>query len=307
MPIFKINGKSLTPIKEQPITLEKDIQTLTEENLEEVFGLEFVSSEFSLRNLRIDTLAFDTETNSFVIIEYKRDRNFSIIDQGYAYLSLLLNNKAEFILEYQEKKQSSISRDSIDWQQTRVIFIASAFTPHQQQAIQFKDLPIQMWKVRKYDNGTILYNQIEALESSASITTVSKSEQVQRVSTEVKKYTVEDHIRAEWSVTRSLFDSLVDKLTTLDSRIQVAVVKNYIGMYIGGKGICYIRPRTSSLNVEFCRTHPTDVKDPENKLTYIEHSMKNWHQHVSKMTIADEADIDYAAYIMKQRIESLYK
>ena len=103
MPIFKIEGKTLVSVKELQIDLEKDIQNLTEANLELVFDLKFISSEFSLHNFRIDTLAFDDENNSFVIIEYKRDRSFSIIDQGYAYLYLMLNNKADFILEYNEK------------------------------------------------------------------------------------------------------------------------------------------------------------------------------------------------------------
>ena len=42
---------------------------------------ELIKSEFALNNLRIDTLAYDNENSSFVIIEYKRDRNFSVIDQ----------------------------------------------------------------------------------------------------------------------------------------------------------------------------------------------------------------------------------
>jgi hypothetical protein len=48
------------------------MQKLTENNLDSIFGLEFIATEFQLHNLRIDTLAFDNETNSFVIIEYKR-------------------------------------------------------------------------------------------------------------------------------------------------------------------------------------------------------------------------------------------
>ena len=43
--------------------------------MEEVFNLKFVASEFQLDNLRIDTLAFNEETNSFVIIEYKKSKN----------------------------------------------------------------------------------------------------------------------------------------------------------------------------------------------------------------------------------------
>ncbi|MCF7906601.1 hypothetical protein K9L04_01550 [Patescibacteria group bacterium] len=79
MLLFKGTEK-LKPIKEKKISLEKEIQTLTENNMNEIFGLDFISSEFALNNLRIDSLAFDNETNSFVIVEYKRDRSFSVID-----------------------------------------------------------------------------------------------------------------------------------------------------------------------------------------------------------------------------------
>ena len=59
MPIYSIRKNVLSPIKEKKISLERDIQGLTEANLETLFGLQFVASEFSLRNLRIDTLAYD--------------------------------------------------------------------------------------------------------------------------------------------------------------------------------------------------------------------------------------------------------
>jgi hypothetical protein len=70
--------------------------------LQELFDLIPVKSEFELHGLPIDTLAFDKELGAFVIIEYKKDRNFSVVDQGIAYLNLMLNNKADFILEYNE-------------------------------------------------------------------------------------------------------------------------------------------------------------------------------------------------------------
>jgi len=108
MAIFNIQNRKLSPIREKSIDLEKDIQKLTEENLEVIFGLQFVSTEFALQNFRIDTLAFDKEANAFVIVEYKRDRSFSVIDQGYAYLALMLNNKADFILEYNEKAKENL-------------------------------------------------------------------------------------------------------------------------------------------------------------------------------------------------------
>ena len=92
MSLYSIKNSKLEPIRKVEFKYERELQKLTEENLEELFGLKFVASEFQLDNLRIDTLAFNEETKSFVIIEYKKGKNYSVIDQGYSYLSLLLNN-----------------------------------------------------------------------------------------------------------------------------------------------------------------------------------------------------------------------
>jgi len=78
------------------------LQKICDDNLETLFRLKLVKSQFAIENFRIDTLAFDEETKAFVVIEYKKGENFSVIDQGYTYLSLVLNNKAECVLAYQE-------------------------------------------------------------------------------------------------------------------------------------------------------------------------------------------------------------
>ncbi|MBU4397484.1 hypothetical protein KKC08_04945, partial [Patescibacteria group bacterium] len=187
MEIFQVQkGNTLTTIEEKKIDLEKDIQKLTEDNLLTIFGLDFIKSEFSLQNFRIDTLAFDQETQSFVIIEYKRDRSFSVVDQGYAYLSLMLNNKDSFILEYIRNTSKSLDKVKIDWSQSKVIFIANSFTSYQQNAINFKDLPIELWEAKKYNNNIILFNQLKSSNSSESIKTISKNEVMSSVSKQVK-------------------------------------------------------------------------------------------------------------------------
>jgi RecB family endonuclease NucS len=115
--IFSIKGTKLTEITEEQFPLEKDIQRLTEANLQQIFELDLVRSEFEIHGLRIDTLAFDKESGAFVIIEYKKDRNFSVVDQGVAYLNLMLNNKADFILEYDERAYHyylKLKRDDVD-------------------------------------------------------------------------------------------------------------------------------------------------------------------------------------------------
>lgn len=310
MALFSIKGKELKRINEQKISLEKDLQTLTEDNLGTVFGLQFIGTEFTLNNLRIDTLAFDQEANAFVIIEYKRDRSFSVIDQGYAYLSLLLNNKADFILEYNEKTGKRLQRDSVDWSQSRVIFIANSFTAHQHQAINFKDLPIEIWEAKQYDNTTILYNEIKPQDTSESIKTVSKSNTIQKVSNEVKVYSVADHFTQYKADTLPLYETFRDKLLAAEPNLQENPRRGYIGMSLNDNGfntLVYIFPQVGKLKLDIPRIVPKDVNDPLKKLKYKKGSREHWNTPVSVLSIDSEADIDYAVTIIRQARQKLPK
>lgn len=181
MPIYTIQNNLLKPISEKKFDLEHDIQKLTETNLKTIFGLSFVSGslnqEFSVRaqeqDFYIDTLAFDEAQKSFVIIEYKKDKSFSVIDQGFAYLSAMLNHKADFILEANERLHKNLTKKDIDWEQSRVIFISPEFTNYQRNAINFKDLPIFLYEVRIYENNVVEFDPIKPYRTTESIGSLS--------------------------------------------------------------------------------------------------------------------------------------
>ena len=229
MVLFSIKGNKLQKIHRIDFRLEKDIQKITEQNIGAIFGLDFVKSEFQLNDLRMDTLAFDRETRSFVVLEYKKSSNFSVIDQGYAYLALLLNNKADFILEYNESKDDFLGKKDVDWSQSRVIFVSPQFTKYQRQAIEFKDLPIELWEVTKFKNETVLFNQLQAPKSSESISKVSKkSDLVKKVSDEVRVYTEEDHLKTTSDDVRELYDELKERIYNLGDSVEIKPYKIYI-------------------------------------------------------------------------------
>ena len=98
MRLFDIKKDKLFEVDSTPFKLEKDIQDLVEKNSENIFNCTFIGTEITVGKYRLDSLCFDEENNSFVIIEYKKGKSYSVIDQGYTYLQLLLNNKSEFIL-----------------------------------------------------------------------------------------------------------------------------------------------------------------------------------------------------------------
>lgn len=306
MSIFKINNSNLVPIKEMSLSLEKDLQKITENNVETIFEINLVSSEFSLHQFRIDTLAFDKETKSFVIIEYKRDKSFSIIDQGYAYLALMLNNKADFILEYNEQKKENLKREDVDWSQSRVLFLANSFTTYQQNAINFKDLPIELWEIKKYDNQTILYNQLKSADVKESIKTISKSKTIDSVSREVKKYSIEDHFKPGWENSRELFEEVRSKIFELDSRIEEKINKYYIGYKIGAYRLCEISIYKSKLEIGLNRVDKVDLKDTESKVIKIPWKERGWGKQCI-YNIVNSSDIDYALFLIKQVHKKFYQ
>lgn len=306
MSVFRIGKSKLEPIKEIKLDLEKDLQKLAEKNLETVFGLKFISSEFSLNNLRVDTLAFDEESKSFVIMEYKKDRSFSVIDQGYAYLALMLNNKADFILEYNEKNKKSLKRGDIDWSQSKVIFLANSFTTYQQKAIHFQDLPIELWEAKKFDNNTVLFNQLKAPQAVESIKTISKNKTIEKVSRQVRKYTVDHYFKNGWDSSRNLFEPFRERVLELDERIEEKFNKYYIGYKIGFYNICALNIYKSKIRVSLIRVEVKDIKDPEKRLKSIPWRQLEWGKQC-RFDVFDKNDIDYAIFLIKQVYKKFYK
>ncbi len=231
MNLYSITNNKVKSVSTKPFKLEKEIQSLVENNLEELFNLQLVKSELSVKNFRVDTLGYDKDNKSFVIIEYKRDKNFSVIDQGYTYMSLMLNNKSDFILEYNESCGGTLKRDDIDWTQSKVIFISPQYTDYQKHSINFKDVPFELWEIKKYENNVIgLIQHKTTSEESISSISDDKSNVVNIVSREVKVYNEDDHIKNKnlSDNIKELYYSLRERITNIGD-VQVIPRLNYIG------------------------------------------------------------------------------
>jgi len=229
MALYKSTSSLLEAIKEKPFKLEKEIQSLFEKNLTAIMGLTMVKSEFTIKSKRIDTLGFDPQTKSFVIIEYKRDRNSSVVDQGFTYLNLMLQNKADFILEYNEGLKKYIKRDEVDWSQTRVAFVSPGFTENQREATNFKDIAIELWEVKRFENEIISINQIKKSNSAESIKPITeKNKALQEISREIKVYTEEDNLKDKPDEIVELYEKFKSAILDLSPDIEVKPQKYYI-------------------------------------------------------------------------------
>ncbi|MBU3071938.1 DUF5655 domain-containing protein [Clostridium estertheticum] len=304
--LYKIDGNNLEEIKENTFSKEVELHKLCENNLENIFGLRFVKREFSFNNFRLDTLAFNESSKSFVIIEYKNTSNFSVIDQGYSYLSLMLNNKADFILEYNENCNSTLKREDVDWSQSRVIFVSPAFNNYQKEAINFKDLPFELWEVKRFTNDTMYFNLIKSSKGSESIKTIAtRGSEVDIVNTEVKVYTEEQHLNNSSEEIIELYGKIKDFILSLDATIDIKAKKLELGFIYNKKVMLDIHLQKKALKI-WLNTKAGTLDDPRNIARDVSNT-GHWGNGDYQIQISNDEDIEYIFSLIKQLYKSKNK
>lgn len=298
MKVYSVKNGKLSFIQEIDFKLEKDMQRLCDDNLKEMFDLEVVNSQFTIQNFRIDTLAFDEKAKAFVVVEYKKNENFSVVDQGYAYLSLVLNNKAECVLVYNENRKKPIKKDDIDWTQTRVMFIAPSFTPYQVQSINFKDLPIELWEIKRFANSTLSVEQIQPLGASESVKTISsRSKTIKNVSQEIKVYTEDEHLSNAPDEVRELYEKFKVSILSIGNNIKIKPKKQYIA-FVSKTNFTDVEIHKKELKV-FLNLKKGELNDPKNLARDVS-EVGHWGNGDYEFHIGSDKDLDYIVSLIKQ-------
>ncbi|WP_228850799.1 DUF5655 domain-containing protein [Aegicerativicinus sediminis] len=305
MKLYNLKDNELTQVPLKSFKLEKDIQQLVEANVEVLFDLEFVRTEFPLQQFRLDSLCYDRASNAFVIIEYKKGSSYSVIDQGYTYLSLMLNNKADFILEYNERLNKNLRRDDVDWTQSRIIFVSPKFSEYQKHSINFRNVPFDLWEITRYDNHTVGLNKIETssdVDINDTIDNQNSTDIVKQVSNQIVKYDEEYHLyksksRPERVV--ELYFELKNRVLELGDDIEIKFGKQTIGfkankifadfiIYDYGIGIM-LNMKKGEMNGDF------------KNLTRDMSKVGHWGNGDYKISVnPDEVDVDYVISLIKE-------
>lgn len=147
-------------MKRNKFESEYMLHKLTERNLKNLFDLEFVASEIQLNKLRIDNLAFDEKTKTFVIIEYKNELDLNVINQAQEYYDLIRNNPEYFADRLDNKRD-------IDFENTRVMIIGPEFIQSQ---INNSNDNFEIWKITLYDDGKVIYENMKTDETKELMT-----------------------------------------------------------------------------------------------------------------------------------------
>jgi predicted transport protein len=216
----------------------------------------------------------------------------------------MLNNKADFILEYNEKTNGNLKRDNVDWSQSRVLFLAQSFTAYQQNAINFRDLPIELWEVKVFDNSTILYNQLLSQEAKESIKTITKNKTIESVSREVKVYTIEDHLAAAPEKIKKLFVPLRDKILALGEGISERPQKLYVA-FRTQKNFAEIEIQKEKLKIHI-DISKSKLNDPKNISRNVE-NIGHYGTGVTEIVLENLEDLPYIMTLLEQSYKTSRK
>lgn len=154
--VYNINDENnVKQLESTSYSLESHLQQLIERNMKTFFSVDFLASEYSFPNGRIDSLGID-ENNCPVIFEYKRNMNENVINQGLFYLEWLLDHKADFKLLVLDK-HGERRANAIEWKTPIVYCIANSFNKFDVNAVKIMQRNIYLVEYSLFENDLIIF------------------------------------------------------------------------------------------------------------------------------------------------------
>lgn len=313
MKVFQTKNNQVIELKEfggkKADQNEKLIQIFIESNLSTIFpNLEFLTREYAIDNIRPDSIAFDNDRNSFVIIEYKNVKHKGVLDQGMSYYKLLQEKKENFILLYHKIKGKVLDDENeVNWDETRVIFISPEFTDHQKRASQSVDLPIELYEISKFENGIVLLNKIE---DKKEISTKTKSKSIPII--RLDEYSEEDYLAGKYFKNRTpreeakkIFTKTKQKILSKFANLDFKQKSKYAGFYStkDGSAVCTLEVTTTNVKLCYC-TSQTDLLPKTPFIRYMRRSngkkIGHWGMGDYQSVIKNQSDIEKAISLIEK-------
>lgn len=248
--LFNIS-EGVNELQANSVTLEKELQTLIEQNMTIFFGVNFLKSEFATTNGgRIDSLGLD-ENFCPVIFEYKRSSTENVINQGLFYLDWLLDHKADYELLVMKTLGKEFS-DKLDWSMPRLICVAGDFTKYDEYAVKQINRNIDLIRYKKFGKDLILFDLINSNTAKPVNVTVSNT-----VKQPADK-TFEEQLALTSPKLRDIYFSIRDYILALGDDISENQLKLYTAFKKIKNIVCAeVYQKRILLNL---RLNPDDVK-----------------------------------------------
>lgn len=295
MALFKINGPIVKKIISKDLDLEKNLQFLFEQNLEEILNIYFLAHEYSTSfGGRIDTVGID-RNGSPCIIEYKKSQNENIINQGLSYLKWLLDHKEKLEILCQNKKIGI----EIDWDSPRVICIAESYNKFDLDTADLLPINIELLKYRVYENDILLIEPENQQKIRISKSKIFEKKEKNEIKTR-KQYTINDHLRTANQNIKEIFEIIKEKIFAIDESIIEEAKAKYIAYKLTTNFVDIVILK-DSLKI-FLNVPSDKLDDPYNIARDLAKPKKigHWGNGDYEVRLEKEDDIDAVFELIKQ-------
>ena len=273
------------------VVLEKELQTLIEQNMEIFFGVRFLKSEYAVTNGRMDSIGID-ENNSPVIFEYKRSQNENVINQGLFYLDWLLDHKADFKLLVIDELGMEAA-DNIDWSVPCVICVAHDFTKYDMHAVNQMQRNIKLVSYRRYDNGMLLLEHLNA----PNVKPIMENAGAENGTKNSKQKTHLEKLAMISENMKNLYHSICDFIESLGDDIASNQLKLYLAYKKVQNMVC-IEIYNKQI-ILFLKLNPETV-ELENGFTRDMRSIGHYGTGDLQITIKNAADFEKAKPLLQK-------
>ncbi|CAL7904619.1 DUF5655 domain-containing protein [Fusobacterium necrophorum] len=297
--VFEIKPK-VKELKGSSVILEKEIQNLIEQNMEEFFGIRFLATEYSITNGRMDSIGID-ENNCPVIFEYKRSSSENIINQGLFYLDWLLDHKADFQLLVMNTLGKEVAKE-IDWSAPCVFCIAKEFTKFDEHAVNQMQRNIKLVKYNKYGENLILFEHINVPVLKKDTVSKGKKVKQEKKASEKDNYDWESRIQKLPKEKQELYFSIRDYILSKGDDIS----ENYLKLYIAFKKvknfICILPDKNKKDIVMWLKLNPEEETLVEG-LTRDVRTVGHWGTGDLEIIIQSKEDYEKAKIYLDRAYE----
>ncbi|MFZ3130200.1 MAG: DUF5655 domain-containing protein [Desulfosporosinus sp.] len=240
MPLFKITDNKVTKLQYKGFNKERQVQQLFENNMTEMLGMNFLKSEYSTLNGRIDSLALD-ESGNPVIFEYKLTKDENVLSQGLFYMDWLVNHKGDFEMLVQKTLGANVK---VVWSSPKLVIVASDFSRYDKYAVNVVNRDISLYKYYFYDDDMLYFERINTDKiDEPEKTSISTPVLTKKIAAE---NTLEALQHSSSSEAIEIYNEIKERILALDDSISEKITSIYVA-YRTSKNFVEIYFRKTSI------------------------------------------------------------
>jgi predicted transport protein len=199
------------------------------------------------------------------------------------------------------------------------MFISQSFNSFQKDSVNFKNLPFELWEIKRFSNDLVILNKHNST-SNESIDSLNSNNLetpniIQTVNKEVQVVDEEFHLNKLDEGTKLKWFELKEKLEELEN-IELEIKKPYISLNGENKKISYFNFRKNYISVDILRGNINPDGSKSKKYFTLddpkgisEEGFWEWKSGVKgnyyKIKFNNSVNIDYIMFLIKQKYDSL--